>query len=192
MVVAKNPAKPRRVSMGLPLPRVRCGAKARAYPRVSICSGEATADCPVGQPATALRVALRRVASGGMLRASFCLFPFPRGDRGQISVAVDGLFAQVFPATEQEYCESDRDQCAEDGAKRPIPCPVVVAHHQLRSFGLRPTPVPDRGSCGECARAQLRQPCGAWPKHLTKLARGLPNTRYARGGRARGAPAAMR
>src|SRR5262249_62083044 len=35
----------------------------------------------------------------------------------------------------------------------------------------RPTPVPDRGSCGGCARAQLRQPCGAWPKHLTKVGR---------------------
>src|SRR5262249_13266335 len=89
----------------------------------------------------------RRVASHGMLRASFCLFPFPLGDRGQISVAVDSLLAHVFPATEQEYCESDRDQCAEDGAQRPVPCPVV-AHHQLRSFGLRPTPVADRGSCG--------------------------------------------
>src|SRR5262245_61659702 len=35
MVVAKSPAKPRRVSMGLPLPRVGCGAKARALIRAS-------------------------------------------------------------------------------------------------------------------------------------------------------------
>src|SRR5262249_56578221 len=74
MVVAKNPAKPRRVSMGLPLPRVRCGAKARAYPRVSICSGEATPDCPVRQPPTAPRVAPRRPSFPGMPPASLCFF----------------------------------------------------------------------------------------------------------------------
>jgi hypothetical protein len=92
------------------------------------------------------RPARRRISWGipWVAAGDFCLFPFPHGDRRQISIAIDGLFAHVFPATEQEYCEGDRNQPAEDGAKRPVPCPVV-AHHQLRS-GLRPTPVPDRGS----------------------------------------------
>src|SRR5262245_62655287 len=120
MVVAKRPAKPRRVSMGLPLPRVGCGAKARALIRASRFVRErllptVRSDNP--QPRCA---SPRDALHPGMLRASFCLLPFPRGDRGQISVAVDGLFAHVFPAIEQEYCESDRDQCAEDGAKRPV------------------------------------------------------------------------
>src|SRR5204862_8216288 len=91
------------------------------------------------------------VATGcilGMLRASFRLFIALR-DRRQISVASDGLFAHVFPAAEQEYCERDRDHCAQHGAKRPILCPVV-AHHELRSstpiVSTRPTPVLDRGS----------------------------------------------
>src|SRR5215467_8817680 len=75
----------------------------------------------------------------GRLRASFSLFAFALRDRGQISVAIDGLFAHVFPATEQEYCKRDRDHCAQYGAKRPIPYPVV-AHHQLRSFRLGQRP----------------------------------------------------
>jgi hypothetical protein len=56
--------------------------------------------------------ATRWVASSGRLRASFSLFAFALRDRGQVSVAIDCLFAHVFPAAEQEYCEGDRDHCA--------------------------------------------------------------------------------
>ena len=90
----------------------------------------------------------------GRLRASFGLFAFALCDRGQISIAIDGLFAHVFPAAEQEYCEGDRDHCAQYGAKRPIPCPVV-AHHQLRSFrlGQRPRRIEVPAGMSACGTA---------------------------------------
>src|ERR1700747_2021501 len=98
--------------------------------------------------------ATRWVASLGRLRASFSLFAFALRDRGQISVAIDGLFANVFPAAEQEYCEGERDHCAQYCAKRPIPCPVV-AHHQLRSFrlGQRPRRIEVPAGMSACGTA---------------------------------------
>src|SRR5437660_11330157 len=62
--------------------------------------------------------ATRWVASSGRLRASFSLFAFALRDRGQISVAIDGLFAHVFPAAEQDYSVVDRDYCSQSCAKR--------------------------------------------------------------------------
>src|SRR5262249_11112982 len=50
---------------------------ARAHPRVSFVEGEATAERPVGQPATALRAAPRRVASTGCCGRAFAYFPCP-------------------------------------------------------------------------------------------------------------------
>src|SRR5262249_23297341 len=62
-----------------PPSRPLAGAKPRAHPRVSICSGEATAERPVGQPATGPRY----VAPQGLLRASFAYFPFPAAIGGR-------------------------------------------------------------------------------------------------------------
>jgi len=71
----------------------------------------------------------------------------PGRDRREICVAVDGLLPDVLATIEQEYGESDSDQCAEDGAQFAVPCPVV-SHHRLRSSGLmQPTPAANRGSC---------------------------------------------
>ena len=71
----------------------------------------------------------------------------PGRDRRQVCVAVDGLLPHVLATIEQEYGESDSDQCAEDGAQFAVPCPVV-SHHRLRSSGLmQPTPAANRGSC---------------------------------------------
>src|SRR5262245_25052091 len=84
MVVAKSPAKPRRVSMGLPLPRVGCGAKARALIRASRFVRERLLptirpDNP--QPRCASpRDALHPVGCCGR---AFAYFPFPSAIGGR-------------------------------------------------------------------------------------------------------------
>src|SRR6478609_4928555 len=128
-MVASSAAKPRRLGIGRTpspsRPLRREGARACAHhafvqerllPGGRLNNRRAWATRWVGH-------AIGRIL--GRLRASFSLFAFALRDRGQISVAVDGLLAHVFPATEQEYCKRDRDHCAQYGAKRPIPCPVV-------------------------------------------------------------------
>src|SRR6266403_1065360 len=47
---------------------------------------------------------LRKVACRGC-RERIWLFALPRRDRGKIGIAIDGLFAHVLPAIEQEYGE---------------------------------------------------------------------------------------
>src|SRR4051794_31795860 len=72
----------------------------------------------------------------------------PGRDRREVCVAVDGLLPHVLATIEQEYGESDSNQCAEDGAQFAVACPVVSHHHRLRSSGLmQPTPAANRGSC---------------------------------------------
>jgi len=65
------------------------------------------------------------------------LFALPLRDRGKIGIAIDGLFAHVLPAIEQEYGKGNSNQSAEEGAKHPI-ASLVVVHHRLRSFGRKP------------------------------------------------------
>src|SRR6516164_1062356 len=115
---------------------------------------QATAGWVPGQPPRA-GYATGRILGRLQASLSLSLLAFALRDRGQISVAIDGLFTHVFPAAEQEYSKRDRDHCAQYGAKCPIPC-LVVAHHQLRSFRLGQRPcrieVPARMSaCGTAA-----------------------------------------
>src|SRR6185295_3569209 len=77
------------------------------------------------------------------------LFALPLRDRGKIGIAIDGLFAHVLPAIEQEYGKGNSNQSAQEGAKRPIAC--LVVHHRLRSFGRQPN------ACAGC-RFLRREP----------------------------------
>jgi hypothetical protein len=65
------------------------------------------------------------------------LFALSLRDRRKVGIAIDGLFAHVLPAIEQEYGKGNSNQSAEEGAKHPIAC-LVVVHHRLRSFGRKP------------------------------------------------------
>src|SRR5262249_62090027 len=65
------------------------------------------------------------------------LFALPPGERGKIGIAIDVLLPHVLPAIEQEYGKGNCNQSAEEGAKRPIAC-LVVIHRRLRSFGPKP------------------------------------------------------
>jgi hypothetical protein len=62
---------------------------------------------------------------------SWTLARLPGRNRRKIGVAVDRFFTHVLAAIEQEYGESDSDQCAEEGAQLAVPCPVV-SHRHLR------------------------------------------------------------
>src|SRR5690349_7516377 len=129
---AASPAKARRVSIGSSSPTLasraerRCArfiyasrlVQQRLLPRATRHNG------PV----------LRKVACRGC-RERFSLFALALSDRRKIGIAIDGLLAHVLPAIEQEYGKRDGNQCTEYGAKRPVPC-LVVVHRPLRSFGL--------------------------------------------------------
>src|SRR5262245_66541846 len=97
MVVAKSPAKPRRVSMGLPLPRVGCGAKARALTRASRFVRErllptVRSDNP--QPRCASpRDALHPVGCSGR---AFAYFPVPLAIGGRSASLLTVFFSRCF------------------------------------------------------------------------------------------------
>jgi hypothetical protein len=56
---------------------------------------------------------------------------FCRCHRGKVSIAVDGLFAEMLAAVEQEYRKGDCEQRTQDGTETPIRFPVV-RHGNLR------------------------------------------------------------
>jgi hypothetical protein len=63
------------------------------------------------------------------------------GDELAISggVAVDRLLAYMLAAAEQEYGEGDSDQCADNGAKLPVPCLLsVIITSDIRHAAVAP------------------------------------------------------
>src|SRR5262245_33049740 len=132
-----SPAKRRRVSMARPPQTLAFAIRsegARAHPRVAIFQERLL---PRVGSHTGPRVLWQRA----------WLLILPRGDRRKIGIAVDGFLPHVLPAIEQEYRECERHKGAEDGAKGPDRCPVVV-HHHSDYLNVRPTPMPVPGSCG--------------------------------------------
>jgi hypothetical protein len=63
----------------------------------------------------------------------------PGCDRWKIGVAVDRLLAYMLAAAEQEYGEGDSDQCADNGAKLPVPCLLsVIIISDIRHAAVAP------------------------------------------------------
>src|SRR5262249_20003549 len=106
----------------------------------------------------------------GCCGQAFAYFPFPAAIGGRSASLLTVFLPTCCPPLSRNIAKAtaiSAPTMAPSVPFRALSSPILYSAH----FGLRPTPVPDRGSCGGCARAQLRQPCGAWLKPLTKVGR---------------------
>src|SRR5262245_19613580 len=175
MVVAKSPAKPRRVSIALPLASLSLAsvaARRRALIRASrfLLGERLPPNRPVGQPATVLRVA-RDALHPGIPRASFAYFPAPLAIGGRSASQFTVFLPTCSPPLSRNIARAtaiSAPRMAPSVPFRALWSLVINSDHSH----LRQRPCRIEVPAGGCARAQLRQPCGVSPERLTVSADG--------------------